>query len=203
VQLPITAAIWATPLRAHRGLVEEDPAEVVAVREDLVLPRQERTAGVDQVDAGQPVLQRDLLGSQVLLDGHRVIGAALDRRVVGDHDAQPPGYPADAGDDARPGAWPSYIPCAASGRQFEETAARIEQRVDPVPGQQLASVAAAGVSGPAIYRHFPNKESLLVELLVGISTRLLDGARGVRSRQDRRCRGAGRLDRLSPRLRAG
>src|ERR1700727_1722225 len=43
--------------------------------------------------------------------------------------------------------------------------------------------AAAGVSGPAIYRHFPNKESLLVELLVGISTRLLDGAPGVRSDQ--------------------
>ena len=43
--------------------------------------------------------------------------------------------------------------------------------------------AAAGVSGPAIYRHFPNKESLLVELLVGISTRLLDGAREVRSRR--------------------
>src|SRR6201995_3070791 len=41
--------------------------------------------------------------------------------------------------------------------------------------------AAAGVSGPAIYRHFPNKESLLVELLVGISTRLLAGARDVRS----------------------
>jgi AcrR family transcriptional regulator len=42
--------------------------------------------------------------------------------------------------------------------------------------------AATGVSGPAIYRHFPNKESLLVELLVGISTRLLAGAREVRSR---------------------
>jgi AcrR family transcriptional regulator len=57
--------------------------------------------------------------------------------------------------------------------------------------------AAAGVSGPAIYRHFPNKESLLVELLVGISARLggraaraepragrsrcpADGARGIR-----------------------
>jgi len=36
--------------------------------------------------------------------------------------------------------------------------------------------AATGVSGPAIYRHFPNKEALLVELLVGISTRLLAGA---------------------------
>src|ERR1700744_3745628 len=43
--------------------------------------------------------------------------------------------------------------------------------------------AAAGGSGAAIYRHSPNKESLLVELLVGISTRLLDGARGVRSAQ--------------------
>ena len=39
--------------------------------------------------------------------------------------------------------------------------------------------SAAGVSGPAIYRHFPNKEALLVELLVGISTRLLAGARAV------------------------
>lgn len=39
--------------------------------------------------------------------------------------------------------------------------------------------AAAGVSGPAIYRHFPNKEALLVELLVGISTRLLAGAQTV------------------------
>src|SRR4029079_18436135 len=35
------------------------------------------------------------------------------------------------------------------------------------------------VSGPAIYRHFPNKEALLVELLVGISTRLLARARAV------------------------
>jgi AcrR family transcriptional regulator len=39
--------------------------------------------------------------------------------------------------------------------------------------------AAVGVSGPAIYRHFPNKEALLVELLVGISTRLLAGAADV------------------------
>jgi AcrR family transcriptional regulator len=42
--------------------------------------------------------------------------------------------------------------------------------------------AAAGVSGPAIYRHFPNKEAMLVELLVGISTRLLAGATDVVSR---------------------
>src|SRR3954470_14233889 len=39
--------------------------------------------------------------------------------------------------------------------------------------------AAAGVTGPAIYRHFPNKEAFLAELLVGISTRLLAGATDV------------------------
>ena len=39
--------------------------------------------------------------------------------------------------------------------------------------------AAAGVSGPAIYRHFPNKEALLVELLVGVSTRLMAGGQAV------------------------
>lgn len=39
--------------------------------------------------------------------------------------------------------------------------------------------SAAGVSGPAIYRHFPNKEALLAELLVDTSTRLLAGAQAV------------------------
>ncbi|MBX6388640.1 MAG: TetR family transcriptional regulator [Frankia sp.] len=33
--------------------------------------------------------------------------------------------------------------------------------------------AAAGVSGPAVYKHFPSKQAILTELLVGISERLL------------------------------
>lgn len=37
--------------------------------------------------------------------------------------------------------------------------------------------AAVGVSGPALYRHFPSKEGLLAEMLVGISERLLAGGR--------------------------
>lgn len=36
--------------------------------------------------------------------------------------------------------------------------------------------AAAGISGPAVYRHFPSKEALLMELLGGVSERLLAGA---------------------------
>ena len=48
------------------------------------------------------------------------------------------------------------------------------------PAVRLEDIgAAAGVSGPAIYRHFSNKEALLVELLVGVSTRLLQGAQAV------------------------
>ena len=39
--------------------------------------------------------------------------------------------------------------------------------------------AAVGVSGPAVYRHFANKQALLAEILVGVSRRLLEGGREV------------------------
>ena len=38
--------------------------------------------------------------------------------------------------------------------------------------------AAAGISGPALYWHFPSKDALLAEMLTDISERLLDGAQG-------------------------
>ncbi|WP_092801702.1 SACE_7040 family transcriptional regulator [Rhodococcus globerulus] len=44
--------------------------------------------------------------------------------------------------------------------------------------------AAAGISGPAVYRHFPNKDAVLVELLVGISTRLYEGGSAATERAD-------------------
>src|SRR5437870_2671177 len=44
-------------------------------------------------------------------------------------------------------------------------------------GVSIADLGAAvGVSGPALYRHFPGKEALLAEMLVGISEHLLAGA---------------------------
>ncbi|KZM70661.1 TetR/AcrR family transcriptional regulator [Nocardia terpenica] len=53
------------------------------------------------------------------------------------------------------------------------------------PGVRLDDLGAAvGISGPAVYRHFPNKEALLVELLVGVSQRLLDGGKAVVARSD-------------------
>lgn len=39
--------------------------------------------------------------------------------------------------------------------------------------------SAVGVSGPALYRHFANKQALLGAILIGVSERLLDGGRRV------------------------
>ena len=45
--------------------------------------------------------------------------------------------------------------------------------------------AAAGISGPGLYRHFPGKTAMLAEMLLGISQRLLDeGARRVLAAPD-------------------
>ncbi|HWM15592.1 MAG TPA: TetR/AcrR family transcriptional regulator [Microbacterium sp.] len=44
--------------------------------------------------------------------------------------------------------------------------------------------AAVGVSGPAVYRHFANKQALLGAILVRVSERLLGGGRGVVAAHD-------------------
>ncbi len=47
-------------------------------------------------------------------------------------------------------------------------------------GVSIADLGAAvGISGPALYRHFPGKEALLAEMLVGISEHLLAGGRSI------------------------
>ena len=88
-------------LRGHAGLVVEDPAEVVAVGEDLVLERQERAARVDEVDARQVVLLGDLLRAEMLLHREREVRAALHRGVVRDDHARAALDDPDARDDAR------------------------------------------------------------------------------------------------------
>ena len=71
---------------------------------------------IDQIDAGQPVLARDLLRAQMLLHRDRIVGAALDRGVVADDDAFAP-LTTRPMPVMMPAAWmsPSYMPFAASG----------------------------------------------------------------------------------------
>ena len=132
--------------RRHRRLIVEDAAEMLAVGEDVGLVRQIAAARVHQIDAGQPVLARDLLGAQMLLHRHRIIGAALDRRVVADDDA----FAAFDAPDARdhPRAVDVAVVHAVGGkrRQLQERRAGIEQAFHPITRQQLA---AFGVALPA------------------------------------------------------
>ena len=47
-------------------------------------------------------------------------------------------------------------------------------------GTSVADIGTAcGISGPAVYKHFPSKDALLARLLVDISQQLVDGGRGV------------------------
>ena len=131
-------------LRRQVGLVVEDAAEMVAVGEDFVLQRQERATGIDQVDARQVVLLGDLLRAQVLLHRHRVVGAALDRGVVGHDHAFHAADAADAGHHARGRHGVFVHAMRGQRRDFQKGAAGVEQGVDAVAHQQLA---ARGVLG--------------------------------------------------------
>ncbi len=139
VHEPSTAAIWAMP-GAHARLVVEDATEVVAVGKDLVLAREEGAAGVNEVETRQVVRQRDLLGAKVLLHRHRVVRAALDRRVVGDDHALATADATDAGDDARSGRLVVVHLKGGERREFEEGTASVQQRVHALSRQELPSL---------------------------------------------------------------
>ena len=125
------------PRGRHHRLVEEDAPEVLAVRKDLVLHRQEGAAGIHQVDAREPVLPRDLLGAEVLLDGERVVRAALHRRVVRDDHALPPLDDADPGDHPCRGRVVVVEAVRRERVQLEERRLGVEEPVDTLAGEEL------------------------------------------------------------------
>ncbi len=138
-------------LRRHVGLVVEDAAEMGLVGEYLRPLRQVGAARIDQVDAGQPVLHRHFLGAEMLLHGHRIVGAALDRGVVADDGALNAADAADARDDTRARRLVVVHAHGGERRQLEERRAGIEQRPHALARQELAArdVALAGVFAAA------------------------------------------------------
>jgi AcrR family transcriptional regulator len=64
-------------------------------------------------------------------------------------------------------------------RAILDAASRLfaERGFDRVSMEDLGS--AAGVSGPAVYRHFPGKQSVLAALLIDVSQGLFDGGSDV------------------------
>src|SRR5256714_7656305 len=124
---------------------------MLAIGEDLVLPRQERAAGVDQVEAVEPALERDLLRAKVLLYGERVVGAALDRRVVRDDHAHVPADTADSCDHAGAGRLVVVHAERRQRRELQERGARFEEALHALARQELPGfrVTLARALGPA------------------------------------------------------
>ena len=125
--------------RGHVGDVEEDAAEMLAIGKHVVLVGQVGAARIDQVDARQAVLRRDLLRAQVLLDRERKIGAALDGGVVGDDHALAPRDAADAGDDARARRLVAVHAVRRELPDLEKRRAGVEQRAHALARQELAA----------------------------------------------------------------
>ena len=133
----------------HSRLIAKDSPEVVAVRKNFRLPLQERAAGIGQINARQPAGGGDFLRAQVLLDGQRIIRAALHGRVVGDD---------HAGAAANP-TRPANNPGGGQGRivnlvrreltDFQKRRAGIQQRVDALARGHLAAGAMARQCGVA------------------------------------------------------
>ena len=116
---------------------------MVSVGEDLVLERQEGTARVDEVDAGQVVLLGDFLRAEVLLHSQRKVGAALDRSVVGDdHALLALDHPDPRHDPGRGRLSVVHLP-GGQGSELEEGRSRIEEAIDALAGRQLAPRAVA------------------------------------------------------------
>jgi hypothetical protein len=116
------------------------PKCVLAVGKDVGLVRQIRAAGIDQIDARQPVLPRHFLRPQMLLHRHRIIGATLDRCVVADDHALLPLDTPDAGDDRRRMNVVVVHPVSRQRRQLQKRRPRIEQPVHPLARQQLPAL---------------------------------------------------------------
>ena len=126
------------------GLVVENAPEVVPVGEHLILRGQKRAAGVHEVNAGEPILRRDLLGTQVLLHRKRIVSTALHGGVVGHHHAFAPRHAPDAGDDSCGGHFAAVLAVCRQRGKFEEGATGVEQRVDAVSHQPFASRSVLG-----------------------------------------------------------
>ncbi len=124
---------------AHPRLVEEDPAEVVAVGEHLCLMRQVGAAGVDQIDARKPVLLGDLLRPKVLLHGQGKIGAALHGGVVGHDHHLAPGDAAHARDQPGPGGLAAVETERGQCGHLEERRTGVQQPLHPLSRQELAA----------------------------------------------------------------
>src|SRR3546814_141353 len=81
----------------------------------------------------------DLLRAEVLLDRHRIIGAALHRGIVAHDHHLAAGDAADPGDQPGAGHFTTVKVRGGELADFEERRSWIEQSFDAIAGQELAA----------------------------------------------------------------
>ena len=142
---------------------------MLAIGKDLRLQWEKRPSRVDEVETRQVVLQGDLLRAHVLLDGERIIGAALDGGVVGHDHALDAADAADPRDDAGGRRFAVVHLIGGQRGDFEERRLGVEEQVDPLAGGllPLLSVPPLGARPSALARlRQPFREDLCEPLVI-------------------------------------
>ena len=91
-------------------------------------------------------MQGNFLGAQMLLDCERVVGAALDRRIIrSDHDLAPVNSP-NARDDPSGRGITVVHSEGRQRRELQEGRTRVEQGVNAVASQELSALDVPGAT---------------------------------------------------------
>ena len=112
---------------------------MIAVGKHLILAWQMGAAAIDKIDTGQIVFLRDVLGAKMLLDGERIIGAALDGCVIGDDDTVLAANASNARYQSRCRNGVRVNLIGGELRKFQKWRARIDQRRDPIARQKFSA----------------------------------------------------------------
>ncbi|MCY1510566.1 hypothetical protein D9M68_449480 [compost metagenome] len=136
---------WDARCRQPRQIAEQGPA---AHKTFHAIAHEVGPRAFHQIDEGQLVLQRNLLGSPGFLSAHGLHGAGIDARVIGHHHAAHAADPADAGDHATAGHGLVQVrgvhTIACQGTQRQPGPCRIQQQRHALPGQQLIALLEHG-----------------------------------------------------------
>ena len=157
-----------------------------AAHEHLRLQQQIGAGAFDELNKGKLVGERDLLGSDRLLDPHRMGRAAFDAGIVGRDHASCSRHHADADDRAAAEHIVDAVVLmhaeAGEAGEFEKWRVAVEQQVDAFARRQLAALAEFRVGARRGLAHFPFERAKFTD-------QLQDARRGWRgSHRSRRSR---------------
>ena len=163
--------------RGNDRIISKDPAEIVFVRENLVLHRQKNAGRIDQINNWERTFESDSLRAQKFFYSRRKERARFHGRVVRDDHGRNARNVSDAGDcsggDNVPPLFVHFV--SRPEADFEESRVFVEKLSDSFPRRQATELALPLESGfPAA---LPQERFLLQNFATKIAQRLIGGCR--------------------------